>query len=70
MSSNAKMLQEVTADLALAVQQGLSIAMASPSDFTRESWQPRFTTEVVDYNRFDVTDTDGKQYVVKILEKE
>jgi hypothetical protein len=68
--SDQVLLQELTADLALATQQGLSVDSADPADSSRGSWSPRFCCEVTDYNQFIVTDSDDQQYVVTVAARE
>lgn len=63
------LLQEITADLAGAVEWGSNDEMPVTANAL---WTPtpRFTTEVVDYNRFDVIDSNGREYVVMVSLKE
>lgn len=71
MRSEQEYLQELVADLAEAIQAGL---VGSPED----GWVApdcsvfgnRFSCEVVDFNRVDVIDSDGREYVVIVKEKE
>lgn len=55
-------LQELTADIAEAIQSG------SASKAFIECL-PRFTTEVISLNNIQVTDLDDKQYLVTIKER-
>lgn len=68
--TNNNPLTELVADIAEAIQEG-SLQDPEPEIGTpTKNWEPRFGCVVSDFNQIDVTDSDGKEYVVIIAEKE
>ena len=63
-STNNNLLSELVADIAEAIQEG------SRPPITDEWKLPRFATVVSDFNKIEIIDSDGKEYVVTITEKE
>lgn len=59
--TNNNTLTELVADLAVAIQEGNTTPLYGDI---------RFHCVVSDFNRIDVIDSDGKEYIVIIKEKE
>lgn len=62
-------LQELTADIAQAIQEGATYDTALGAVLLDCEQSPRFTAEVINTSEILVTDMDDKQYLVTIKER-
>lgn len=62
-------LQELTADIAQAIQEGATYDTALGAVLLDCEQSPRFAAEVISPNEILVTDSDDKQYLVTIKER-